>query len=253
MKAYLPFTGEFGGELINVVPRINGDPNPKVVFFEEGKLALYPSATTYIEIGRVLECHRGTRASKYTDDIYETIKRAFDGYEFIEPLRAKHKRKWFIPESTIEYDFKTDICIFPRNKTYRASMNWDGWQKLTERLIAAGLNVFAAGHRDSTEHLLCPGIWDFEENTDLDVSIHAIKNSKIQVGLTTALHLLGLMCGMPVTVLTTEDGRIHPKANAKPTLSFLDTADHKKVGYDIIPTFEIEGIVNEILHRCSSK
>lgn len=132
-------------------------------------------------------------------------------------------------------------------------MNWDGWHELILSLQSHGLRVFAAGHRDSTEPLPCPGIWDYFENTDLDASIHAIKNSKIRIGPTTALHLLSLMCGMPATVLTTEDGRIHPNANAKPTLSFLATADHLNVGYDTINTFDIGKITNEILNRCSSQ
>lgn len=255
MKAYLPFLGEFGGELLKVVPQINGDPNPKIVYCEKGKGALYPSATKLIEIERVPEVTRGTSLSRNTDKIFEEIRAntlplsRWQPVQFVDPLRIDFPAKWFVPEAAGNYDFDCDVVIFPRKKSYRAVLNWDGWEDLVSALQSEGLSVFAVGHRDSSVKLPCPGIWDFDEGTDLDVTIHAIKHSRVRIGGLTALHVLSMMCGKSPIVLTTEDVRIHPNASIKPNLSYLKAADHLNVGYETLNSFDIQDIVNSVIRK----
>lgn len=255
MKAYLPFLGEFGGELLKVVPQINGAPNPKIVYCEKGKGTLYPSATKLIEIERVPESTRETFLSRNTDKIFEEIRSdasllsSYKMIQFVDPLRVGCPAKWFVPEAEGNYGFDCDVVLFPRKRSYRAILNWNGWEDLVIALQSEGLSVFAAGHRDSSVKLPCQGIWDFDKGTDLDVTIHAIKHSKLRIGALTALHVLSMMCGKSPIVLTTEDGRMHPKVNNKPNLSYLEYADHLNVGQEVLSSFDIQDIVNSVKRK----
>ena len=62
------------------------------------------------------------------------------------------------------------------------------------------------------------------------------------------------MCGMSSVVLTMEDGSMGLQGGVKPTLSYLDYADHLKVGYSVWPLLgDIEGLVRETINRCVCK
>ena len=234
MKVYLPYRGEFGGELLKIVPRINGDPSPKVVCHAIFKDCLYPSA------------------EHYNVDLYETSEQIMDilgkDYEYIKPLGAKYQAKWFVPES-VGCFFKTDVVIFPRKKKNMAAMNWDEWGSIVQMLKAEGINVFAAGHKDYSYHLDCHSAWDHLDS--LGATIHAIKNSKVRIGLITALHVLSLMCGKNCIVLTSKAGNKSIRSNAGPNLSYLKFADHLNAGWQVWPLLEnpkkiVKGIICNI-------
>ena len=252
MKIYLPFTGEFGGELLRVAPAIHGDPGPKVVCCEEGKECLYPSADEIHVIERPIETMKATIGSKNDAQIFETIKKKFGPlHQYIEPLHihaSPSALKWFSPQVKYDYKFYYDVVVFPRYKTYQGQFNWDGWDDLLAALSEAKLSVFAAGHRDATKQLLCRRPWNYPFSTDLDVTIWALKHSKVRIGPLTALHVLSQMCGQPSTVLIASDGWMHPNVKKKPHLNYLNVADHKKVGYNVLQSFKIQDIVDYVVN-----
>ena len=221
MKTYLPFKGEFGGELLKVVPHINGDPEPKVVYCGKGKKCLYPSASKIIEV------------EPYTRIPEEGIK----------PTSAKYPATWFIPKGK-NYTVKSDVVVFPRRKQRNYLMNWPHWDNLVKRLAAEGLKVFAAGSKEDSASVDCECAWDYDN--ELEVSLAAIKQAKMRVGLITALHVLSLMCGCKPHLLVTPDGRKHVRANVGPNLGYFKFCDHLKVGWEMMPYLDdIDKIVKE--------
>lgn len=247
MKVYLPFTGEFGGELLKIAPAIHGDPYPKIVCCEAGKECLYPSASKIHTIDCIQESFKATVGSKNDEEIYENIKKLLGpDHQYIEPLPITTCPKMFTPKSSYDYGFHFDVVIFPRYKTYHPEFNWDGWNDLEFALTEANLSVFAAGHRDSTKGILCDSIFDYQEGNDLDITIYAINHSKVRIGPLTALHVLSQMCGQPSTVMMTSNGRMLQNIQKKANLSYLDFADHKKVGYNVLKTFKIYDIVKYV-------
>lgn len=249
MKIYLPFTGEFGGELLKIAPAIHGDPYPKIVCCEVGKECLYPSASKIHTIDCVQESFKATVGSRNDEEIYENIKKLFGpNYRYVEPLPITTCPKMFTPKSSYSFESKYDVVIFPRCKTYHPEFNWDGWHDLVHAFYEAGLSVFAAGHRNSTLKLSCQGVYKYisDSSIDLHTTINAINHSKVRIGPLTALHVLSQMCGQPSTVMTTSDGRMLQNVQKKANLSYLDFADHKKVGYNVLKTFKIYDIVEYV-------
>ncbi|MCK5217864.1 MAG: hypothetical protein KAJ93_08745, partial [Methanosarcinales archaeon] len=154
----------------------------------------------------------------------------------------------FIPE-TKDYGFTTDVVIFPRNKKNNGAMNWNGWETLVRELQSSGVRVFTAGRPDYSFHFdNCESAWDYDNY--LEATIHAIKNSRIRIGLITGLSVLSLMCGKDVWVLTAPNGNKSLAANIGPNIGYLQWADHKKVGWRIVPHLDN---INHILYEVGTK
>lgn len=252
MKVYLPCSQEFGFELLHVVPRIHGDASEKIVVHEKGKDCLYPGATKRLTVEARNSSLKGVGVARETYDIWKWIKSYYgSSYEYIEPKAIKTRRKWFVPHVP-DLGFTTDVVVFPRKKQYMASKNWPQWDELVKRLRAEGLNVFAAGCGDSSYHVDCPAAWDYANH--LNASIHAIINSKIRLGIITALHILSVMCGRETWILTTKDGKCHPRSNIGPNVDYIASADHLNAGFKLLPLLDNLGeIVNAVAYSCSGK
>jgi hypothetical protein len=250
LKVYLPHTSEFGFELLHVVPRIHGDSSPKIVVHEKDKDCLYPSATKRLTIGARNSATKGVGVPRETEEIWEWIKTYYGPkHTYIKPRAIRTKRKWFVPHAP-DLDFECDVVVFPRKKKYMAAKNWPHWEELVLGLKEEGLRVFAGGCGDSSYHVSCPAAWDYENH--LEATIHAISNSSLTVGVITALHILSVMCGTETWVLTTKDGKCHPRANTGPNWSYIKAADHLGVGSKLIPLIEdMGGIINAVAYRCS--
>ena len=248
IKVYLPWLGEFGTELIRYVPIIYGDPGPKIVCHERGKAAVYPSCTQRIVIPRIKEKDRKSAGSLNQYEIWDRLKaRLGNDKQYIEPASTGNRggRKLFVPNGK-QFDFETDVVLFPRKRTTGARRNWEGWVDLAQALKAEGLRVFAAGHGDSSLRLDCHAAWDYCSRNQLDVSIWAIKHSKLRIGMITALSILSLYCGRRPWVLTIEDGRVCEKCREKPNINFLKWSDHLNVGWDV---FNILGDIPAIVKK----
>lgn len=250
MKVYLPWLGEFGTELIQYVPRVYADPNPKVVCYEQGKGTMYPSYTKRIVIPRIAEKRRKSAGGLDQFNIWEKLKMQFqlgDDKEYVIPKSTgiAGQRKYFIPKGR-KFDFQCDVVLFPRKRTTGRRRNWPGWSDLADALKAEGLRVFAAGHGDSSFRLNCHAAWDYCSRNQLDASIWAIKHSQLRIGMITALSVLSLYCGRRPWVLTTKDGRLCEKCREKPNINFLKWSDHLDVGWDV---YNILGDVPAIVEK----
>ena len=218
----LPVTNEFGGELLKNVYHVNGIDGHKVVCHEKGKECLYPGADErfYVEKDATIE----DIMVKYGRDL--TII-PIDAVSYCEKIKP------FIPEVK-NYGFTTDVVVFPRNKANNGAMNWGGWKELIDKLQSNGIRVFAAGHPDYSSHFnKCESAWDYDNY--LEATIHAIKNSRIRIGLITGLSVLSLMCGKDVWVLTAPSGNKSLLANIGPNVGYLHWADHTKAGWRLVP------------------
>jgi hypothetical protein len=251
MKVYLPWLGEFGTELIEYVPRIFADPEEKIVCFERGKASIYSGNGRKVTVPRVKEKDRKCGGSLNQYEIWDGLRRRLgNGKEYIEADRTKltGKRTFFVPNGK-EFQFETDVVLFPRLRSTGKRRNWDDWPRLADALKAEGIRVFAAGHGDSSYRLNCHAAWDYCSRNQLDASIWAIKNSKLRVGTMTALTVLSLYCGRRPWVLTTPDGRLceRGRENERPNWRFLRLVDHLGAGFEEKRLLgDIPGIVNEI-------
>lgn len=249
MNVYLPWLGEFGTELIRWVPVVYGDPGPKIVCHETGKASVYPSDGQRIKVPRIKELLRKCAGSTNQFEVWDRLKdRLGNDKEYIEPRSTgvRGNQKYFVPQGRGFY-FDCDVVLFPRKRHVGARRNWDGWTQLVDALKAEGIRVFAAGHGDSSFRVNCHAAWDYCSQYQLDASIWAIKNSKLRVGMITALTVLSLYCGRRPLVLTTEDGRVCEKCREKPNINFLEWSDHEKVGWDVLNILgDVPAIVDKI-------
>ena len=252
MRVYLPWQGEFGFELLHVIPRINGDEGEKIIVHERNKSCLYPNTTKRLIVTPRDSSLKGVGIAKETIEIWNTVKEYLGPeHKYIEPRAIRGKCEWFIPHVP-DLDFQVDVVVFPRKKKYMAAKNWSGWHELVERLKAEGLKVFGGGCGQSSYHVDCHSAWDYHNH--LEATIHAILNSKIRLGIITALHVLSVMCGRDTWILTNKKGMSHIRSNTPPNLSYIKSADHRGVGLKTVPLLEdIGGIVNEVARSCSRK
>jgi hypothetical protein len=224
-KVILPYYGEFGYELMYHVYQANGATDNVIMCHAEHKDSLYPNASGRI----VIEDYPMVKLSKDAIhkkemDILLFLKNNFlgnlDGYDIFNAGRVRTLHgKPFIPIAQTDYDFETDVVIFPRKKPHQGWKNWELWDKFVDAIKAEGLRVFACGHPDHSFHLGCPSSWDYDNHND--ATIWAITHSKVRIGVITALHLLSLMCGKDVWVIT---NKLHFKEE------YLKRMDHMKVG-----------------------
>ena len=246
MKIYLPYIGEFGGELLTFVPRIHGLEEPAdYVYCEEGKACLYPN----VKILHELKINEG-------DNIKKTYKKIIginkNTHQWIKPKQIGVARRFFEPKiNPTKYDSgKIDVVIFPRKKTKVHGKNWNDWQAVVEKLKMNGVTIFAAGSREYSYDLNCHAAWDYDNC--LEASIWAIQNSTIRIGIITALHVLSMMCKAKPIVLTNKKGMSALISNTRPEYNYLKIADHGNVGYESWPYLEDkEKVINEIYRRLS--
>jgi len=244
-KIYLPWLGEFGSEVLKYASIINADKDDKIVFHEEGKEAIYPNATKRIVIRKIPEDQRHCARSPLQDDIWEDIRNTYGAkFEYVIPTTTptQPKMEFFHPQPLERYNIKADVVIFPRWRHTVTQMNWPYWKILVDILTHNGYSVFAAGAKDMSFDLNCPCAWDYDR--ELDASICAIENSKIRIGLMTALQVISLMCERSPWVILTPNGMQSPILSKTPSYRYLRQADHKKVGWK---TFTHWGDPYEIL------
>ena len=250
MKIYLPWLGEFGTEVLRYVPLVHADQGPKLVFCEEGKEALYPEGENLRVIPKIKETERKCAGSTNQNVIWDQIKTEYgEEYVYVHPASTiRYSTKgYFHPKPLNPYDISTDIVIFPRWRHNTKRMNWPYWEKLVDILTHSGYSVFAAGTKDMSFELNCPCAWDYDR--ELDASICAIENSKIRIGLITALDLICMLCGKPPWVLLTEEGMKSIIGRDVANLSYLWQTDIHDVGWKILPYWnEPYKILNEVNH-----
>jgi len=240
MKLYLPWVAEFGSELLKHVPMIYADKEEKIVCYEEGKDCLYPNAEHRHTIPRINESIRNTAVSLNQDEIWSAIKEQYGpGYQYITPSTAYNIRtaQFFVPE-TRDYDFETDVVVFPRWRHTCVRKNWDKWPGLIEMIQAEGHRVFSGGAGDMSFKAKCPAAKDYDN--ELEASIWAIKHSKLRIGINSALPILSLMCGMKPWILTNEQTAhcIQNRPGDFINWTYYYAADHLTVRWKILPYLE---------------
>lgn len=236
MKIYLPWLGEFGTEVLRYVPKVHADESEKIVFCEEGKEALYPERNL-ITIPKIEERQRKCGGSLNQFEIWDGIKAEYGkDYEYIQPASTigYPGTGYFHPKPLKQYDIKADIVVFPRWRHNTHRMNWQRWGEfINDYLKVEGFSVFAAGTKDMSFPVDCPASWDYDR--ELDASICAIENSKVRVGLITALDLICMLCGKSPWVLLTEKGMKCNVGRDGANLLYLWQTDIHKVGWKIWP------------------
>lgn len=237
MKVYLPWLGEFGNELLRWVPMVKTDRGEKVICHEAGKECLYPDATVRHVVPRIAETDRKCAGAVSQMQIWNEIRAEYGDAEYIVPsslypLRSEYER--FAPE-TKDFGFECDVAVFPRWRHNTTRKNWEAWPGFIGMLLAEGLNVFACGHPDSSFPVACWAAWDFEN--PLEASIWAIKHSKLRIGLTTALTVMSLYCGMKPWIIITEKGTVSHIGNEGPNTKYFDYADINDVGWRVLPLY----------------
>lgn len=250
MRIYLPYIGEFGGELLHFAPKINGLEQPaEYVYCEEGKSCLYPNAVVVHQI----RLDENDTPGEVYKRLIGPIRNLHEWVTANQTIHLPVEKRFFKPDIDITPYLgkkKIDVVIFPRYKTVVHGKNWGGWEDLVEMLKAEGLSVFAAGSKKYSYNLNCDSAWDYDNC--LEATIWALQNSKIRIGLITALHVLCAMCGVSSVVLTNKHGMSALVSNSPPSCGYLDHADHLGAGYELWPYLENKKrLVNEINSRIS--
>ena len=239
MRVYLPWLGEFGTELLKYASAVFADPAPKIVCHELGKEPVYPVAARRIVVPRIMDADRKSIGSPMEASInQELIDKLGPDHDYIvaRPRNSSVKR-FFVPESSRPFEgMQPDVVLYPRRRSNVERKNWDGWMDVADRLTAAGIKVFAAGHPDSSYRLNCPAAWDYDQ--PLEASIQAIKRARVNCGMITALTVLALMCGKRPWVAHMASGAMAPRGHGGPNWDFLKRVDHLEVGWDPVPLLD---------------
>lgn len=211
MKVVLPFRGEFGIKVYWYVPAVHAIPGEKVVYGEAGQEALYPSAR-FVSVRRHPD--DGKRRNHYHTDgdfvreIEARARREYGpGVELLKPT-AKSRRARFVPEPVERYGIRADVVVCPRWRQYGASKNWGAWPLVVDRLMREGLDVFAAGARESSYDVNCETAWDHPR--DLDATLEAMHSAKLVLATDAGLAHLAVLAGRPLLMVVHEKNRIAP-------------------------------------------
>jgi ADP-heptose:LPS heptosyltransferase len=212
MRVVLPFRGEFGIKIFWYVPAVHAIPGPKVVYGEEGQEALYPSAEEFIPVAR--KGDDGKRRNHYHTDgafVREIAAQARERFgpnaKLLKPT-DRVPRARFIPRPVETYGIRAEVVVCPRWRRYGASKNWDAWPWLVDRLIEKGVDVFAAGHEESSYDVDCPAAWAYER--DIDATLEAMHSAKVVVATDAGLAHLAVLAGRPLLMVVHEENRIAP-------------------------------------------
>lgn len=234
MRVYLPWLGEFGSELLKWVPRINADKTEKVVCFERGKECLYPTGQPHI-VERVSESDRKCSGALIQQTVFDEIRGVYGDAEYIMPttIGSPGFPEGIFEPDVPEFGFKCDIVVFPRWRHNTKRLNWELWPEFVRWLQAHGYDVFAAGHPDSSFEVECRAAWDYMN--PLEASVYAIKNSRLRIGMMTALAVLSLYCGKSPWIMTTENGMKCNTGKDFPNFAYFWFADWKNVGWRTYP------------------
>lgn len=265
MKIVLPMRGELGMKTYWHAPAVHAIEGPKVVYIEEGEQALYPSATSWIEVARKED---GKRRNNYKQDAeflerIESAIRANDRTSEIVKPDAKWPKKRFIPQPHVRSDIKCDVVVCPRRRLYGSEKNWPEWFDLTARLKADGLEVFAAGAADSSYQVPCERAWDYKR--PLDAAIEAMHSAKLVVATDAGLAHLAVLCGRPLFLITHGRGLVAPGPSIDETGRHMDDrfwpvkleryeeANHTKSEIRVLhdawynPDFVLDAVVGAVL------
>lgn len=177
------YRGEFGLKVRFHVPMIYALGRGHTIEIEQGEEALYPLADEWVVV---------PRDQKDKDRHGDPPTR----YQRMAEVR-------FVPDSYKKQEVPfTDVVICPRKRDYVKAKNWTEWLTLVRTLQGIGLNVSAAGVKDSSETDLpldCAA-WDFAR--PLDASIDLIRSAALVIAPCSGLAHLAVLCGAPLLLLT---------------------------------------------------
>lgn len=212
MKAFLPYRGEFGFNVMAHAPQVHAalTPGVDVVFCEPGNEAMYPGAREYLHVSRREDSER--RVYNEMDLLMWAMKQSYqlygDDVVCVSPdLDAR--RSYFVPEPYKRRGITADVVICPRRRDYGSDKNWPHWQALADLLmhessIDTRTVVYAAGAPDSSYDIKCDGLaWDHKRF--LDASIEAILSARLVIATDAGLAHLAVMCGRPLLMISYSD------------------------------------------------
>lgn len=222
IKYVLPNRGEFGLKICYHVPAVHALEGPKIVAIEEGEEALYPSADGFDYVTSPPDSTRRGFTSRL-DDLrglaQEARGRLGQNIEMVS-TSTRMPRERFIPEPvTLPPEFRRrwtrrepiDVFLAPRRRDYGSSKNWDAWPEVAGALVADGSRVFAGG-REETSYRMPEGVevaWAYAN--PLDVTIAALRLSRVIVTTDAGLAHLAVLCGRHVLmVVSGPEGRTAP-------------------------------------------
>lgn len=225
MNIVLPLRAEFGLKLWWFVPAVHAIPGPKVVYYEPGDEALYPSADALIEVPRQEDSLRRnvySRDAEFVGRVRRHALHAFDGVPDVEFLTPDPSwpRKRFVPEPLVRWGIRPDVVICPRWRDYGPAKNWPQWAALSQALQAADLKVFAAGAPDSSGPIDCERAWDYTRF--LDASIEAVLGARLVVATDAGLAHLAVLCGTPLLMITHGNCLVAPGSSEDETGRVMD-------------------------------
>lgn len=186
MRRISAFRGELGLKIRFWIPQVHTLclREPCEVEIEEGEEALYPAAAETVILPRPPDVTR-------------------HGH----PPDLGVERMRFLPEPTVRYGLEPEVVVCPRWRSYGSQKNWAGWPELVEGLMAAGVDVAAAGAPDSSHPVPCPIAW--EHPRFLDASIEMIRAARLVVATDAGLAHLAVLCGTDLLIVTYR-GKVAP-------------------------------------------
>lgn len=186
MRRIQAFRGEFGLKLRFWIPQVHTIClwDSCTVEIETGEEALYPAAVSTVVLPRPPDV---TRHGSPPD------------------LGVEETR--FVPEPTVRYGLEPEVVACPRWRSYGSQKNWACWPELVEGLVAAGVDVAAAGAPDSSHPVPCPIAW--EHPRFLDASIEMMRAARLVVATDAGLAHLAVLCGVDLLIVTYR-GKVAP-------------------------------------------
>lgn len=207
MNVFLPHRGEFGLKVVYHVPAVHALTGPKIVMHEPGEEALYPSATTLMEVPRADDdTKRGHRAR---GDAWtaSAVSRWPDAT--VVETHERMRRSRFVPEPYEPQGVSdVDIVVCPRWRRYGSTKNWHWWPSLTGTLLRAGVRTFAGGERETSCEVEGNAAWHYRR--PLDATIEAMRKARLVVATDAGLAHLALLCGAPLLLITYGPGLTAP-------------------------------------------
>lgn len=245
---WLPYCGEFGTKLRDQVAFVHADKSDKIVCCEAGDEYLFPDVERFVIPRIENDSLRGYNGNGKDEEIFKRIKEHFGkDYEYITPLQLRREnrpREFFVPKCQKNYDFETDVMIFPRGRQLRSSqLNWSYWEILVKDLREKNISIFVGGLRENSKDIGCLSAWDFDNPTD--ATIWGIQHSKIRIVTASGGSWLSLLCGKSVLII------IYSEDWFKPCIPDYQILDHLKVRWQTINSWNnykpvLEKIIQEL-------
>jgi len=203
--------GEFGLRLRYQIPAFHALEGPKVASIEPGDECLFPSATEYHYVTRIMDSmRRGTYPggdASYRNAVKKELRGLYPDAQIVEPSKGMPEKR-FVPEPHVRYGINCRVVICPRRRIYGADKNWPHWDRLAELPGA-----FAAGAPDSSYDVDCSRAWAYPRF--LDASVEAMLSARLVIATDAGLAHLAVLCGRPL-LLITHEGRVAPGAVRDP-------------------------------------